>query len=334
MLVNLKGIFTPQAVAGTLTRLPDLKTTVLDTAFPQRPIHPFASVGLGELTAVTGTMPVVRRSGQPVTVASEELEINLITPLPIKPAVEVTAAELNDLRTLLAGNSTVSINAWRDGKIDLLRRLVRDTTEAMASVVLYKGKVDWPQHESARANYVVDYGATLNYVLSGKLTGDSKVSAVFRLLTAMRGEIRKNGIGGKVAFHAGTDVFMALMDVCQGYASTAKGENIRVDLDEKDQGVIRIGGYSIMLMDETYKHPKTGEWVEKLNPKALVAFSTDVPGKIFYCAIDSISAQNASVPFHVVAEALPGDSGIKLFAQSKPLPARNSKSTCTCLAVA
>lgn len=334
MLVSLKGIFTPQTVASTLERLPDLATTILDAAFPDRPTHPFPVVGIGELTVITGTVPVVRRGGQPVTVGSDNLSVMMIAPQPIKPAIEVSASELNDLKVLMNGNNGNAVEMWRQNKIDALRRLVRDTTEAMASTVLYHGKVDWPERRDGggTASYVVDYGAPLTYSPAQKLTGDSKISDVYALLLAMRTEIRQNGIGGKVAFHAGGDVFKVLMDICQNYSSTVKSESLRVELSS-DQGVISIGGFSIMLMDEMYKHPVTGAWVEKLSPKMLVAYTTDVSGKVWYCAIDSISASDPAVPFYVVPEVMSGDSGIRLIAQSKPLPARNSKTVCRAVVV-
>lgn len=335
MLVDLKGIFTPQAVAATLERLPDLATTVLDAAFPKRPTWPFPVVGLGELTPITGTVPVVRRGGQPVTVGNNEIDVMMIAPQPVKPAVEVSASELNDVKMLLSSPSGGNaVEMWRQNKIDALRRLVRDTSEAMASIVLYQGKVDWPQRKDGggTSNYVVDYGPPLTYAPAQKLSGSSKVSEIYKLLLAMRAQVRQAGVGGRVEFHAGEDVFSVLLDVCQGYASTVKGESIRVELSG-EQGVIQIGGFKIMLMDEVYKHPVTGQWISKLNAKTLIAFATDVNGTVWYCAVDSISAGNPAVPFYVVPEVMSGDGGIRLIAQSKPLPARNSKTVCRAVVV-
>lgn len=330
MLASLKNVFTAQAIAASLTKLPDLATTVLDTAFPDRPTHPFPVVGVGELTAIVGTVPVVRRGGQPVAVGGEGYDVQLIAPKPVKPAIEVTAAELNDLRMIL-GNAA-ALDMWRSNKIDTLRRLVRDTTEAMASVVLYTGQVNWPSRGDGgnSESYVIDYGSILNHTMQAKLTASSKVSEVFKLLTAMRTRIRESGIGGKVAFHAGADVFAVLLDICQGWTSTAEGGGIRVEMSE---GKLSIGGFSVALMDETYPHPVTGAWTPKLEPKALVGYATDVPGKVWYCAIDSISAANSATPFYVVPEPLPGDSGYRLIAQSKPLPARNPRTICKTVAV-
>ena len=64
-----------------------------------------------------------------------------------------------------------------------------------------------------------------------------------------------------------------------------------------------------------------------------MAIAVEVPGTIWYCAIDSISANNAAVPFHVVPEVQSGDSAIQLIAQSKPLPARNPNTVCSAVVV-
>ena len=332
MLVTLKGLFTPQAVAEALTRLPDLKSTILDAAFPQRPTHPFPTVGLSELTPVTGTIPTVSRSGLPISIGGDELDIAFIAPQPVKPSIDVTAAELNDLKMIL-GNAA-GLEAWKANKVEALRRTVRDTTEAMASVVLSQGKLSWPSRRSggSLATYEVDYGPVLSYTPAAKLTAASKVRDVFLILLDMQSRIREQGIGGNVSYFAGKDVFLMLMGICENYTSTARGDSVRVEMS-REQGGINIGGFDIKLMDETYKDPASGSYVPKLNPKTMLAFAADAVGKVWYCAIDSVSAQNAAVAFHVVPEALPGDSGFRLIAQSKPLPARNSKATCTAVVV-
>ncbi len=330
MLATLKGLFTAQAVAEGLTRLPDLKTTVLDKAFPERPTHSFPVVGLSELLVVTGTIPLVSRAGQPITIGGDELDIAFIAPQPVKPSIDVTAAELNDLKMIM-GNAG-GVDAWKANKLDALRRTVRDTTEAMASGVLYTGKLAWPTRRNGGGlgTFEVDYGPVLNHTPAAKLTTSSKVRDVWRILQDMRTAVRNQGIGGDVAFHAGTDVFQTILGICEGYNSTAKNDGVRVELQ---QGVVNIGGFDVMLMDETYKDPQSGTMVPKLSAKALVAFAVDAPGKVWYCAIDSISANNAAVPIHVIPEVLPGDVGIRLIAQSKPLPARNPKATCKAIVV-
>ena len=66
MLANLKGIFSPEAVAASLKTLPVLKTTIMDSLFKQRPTHPLPMIGVSDLVSVAQTVPVVRRDGSPV----------------------------------------------------------------------------------------------------------------------------------------------------------------------------------------------------------------------------------------------------------------------------
>jgi hypothetical protein len=86
-------------------------------------------------------------------------------------------------------------------------------------------------------------------------------------------------------------------------------------------------------MDELYPSPVSDEWLPKVAAKELIAVAVDQPGTVYYCAIDSISANNAAVPLHVVPVARDDDSGITLIGQTKPLPARPSRATCKCVAV-
>ena len=57
------------------------------------------------------------------------------------------------------------------------------------------------------------------------------------------------------------------------------------------------------------------------------------PGKVWYCAIDSISANNAATPLHIVPVPRLDDSGIMLIGQAKPLPARPSRASCKAVVV-
>ena len=87
-------------------------------------------------------------------------------------------------------------------------------------------------------------------------------------------------------------------------------------------------------MDETYPNPNgDAAWVDKLDKKALLAVAVDSPGSVWYCAIDSISANNAATPLHIVPVARDDDSGIMLIGQAKPLPARASRASCKAIVV-
>ena len=292
MLAQLKGLFTPQAIAASMKLLTPLETTIMDTLFKDRPTHPLPLIGVSELVSVVQTVPVVRRDGTPVALKGETASMEFIAPLPVKVKIPVTASELNDLRVIFGDQAAVT--AWRTRKIDQIRRTVRDTTEAMCAVVASTGKLTWPVELEGghQETYEVDYGQLLTYEPAAKLTAGSRLPDVYKLL---------------------------------------RDKPYRVSLE---QGRVVVGGYTIRFMDETYPNPQDEtEWLPKLNPKVLLAVATNQPGKVWYCAIDSISANNAATPLHIVPVARQDDSGIMLIGQAKPLPARPSRASCKAVVV-
>jgi hypothetical protein len=330
MLANLRNIFNVAAIVQTMKTMKPLATTVMDLFFKNRPTHPLPLIGLAELTQVTRTVPLVRRDGTPVSLESEEFEAQYIAPLPIKVKVNVSASELNDLRAML--QQPQAVEAWRQNKLEQIRTTIRNTTEGLCTVVLNTGKLSWPVAlEAGRAEtYEVDYGAPLAYTPPAKLAATSKPSEVYALLRGMDQQIKQAGMGGKVEFLAGTDVVAVLMDIADASHTTVQTNPIRMDLGASK---ITIGNYTIHFMDEFYPAPVSGEWLPKIDAKTLIAVAADQPGTVYYCAIDSISANNAAAPLHVVPVARDDDSGITLIGQTKPLPVRPSRATCKCVAV-
>ncbi len=331
MLAQLKNLFTPQAVAQALKTLPPIESSIMDTYFKNRPAHPMPMLGITDLKAVVQTLPVVRRDGAPIPLLEEEIETQFFVPNPIKAQVTVSASELNDLKVIMG--STAAVQAWRTRKIEQMRQSFHNTTEGMCVGVLTTGKLSWPvQLPGGRsANYGLDYGEPLSYTPAAMLTGNTRLSEVYRLLEAMKKKIRMAGIGGKVEFICGEDVATVFVDMAENWKSTAQNAPLSIKLGA---GEVHVGAHVIHFMDETYPAPITGEWVPKVNPKVLMGIAVDVPGTIWYCAIDSISANNAATPMHIIPVPRPDDSGITLIGQTKPMPARPSRAVCNCVAVA
>ncbi|MFI3271830.1 MAG: major capsid protein [Pseudomonadota bacterium] len=252
--------------------------------------------------------------------------------MPVKVKIPVTASELNDLRVML-GNAE-AVNAWRSRKIEKIRETVRNTTEAMCSVVMSTGKLTWPVELEGGCTeiYEVDYGAPLSYTPTAKLSATSKLPDVYRLLRDMELEVKKAGLGGNVEFWAGSDVVAVLLAIVENFTSTV--QNSQPYTVKLEQGKIMVGNYSIRFMDETYPDPSDETtWLPKLDSKTMLATATNVQGSVWYCAIDSISANNAALPLHIVPVMRPDDSGLTLIGQAKPLPARPSKGTCKAVVV-
>lgn len=326
MLATLRNLFAPGAVAATMKTMSPLATTVMDKFFKNRPTHPLPLIGKADLVTVTRTVPVVRRDGTPISLDPDSMAMEFVAPLPVKTKINVSASELNDLRVML-GN-TAALEAWRKNKVEQIRKTTRDTTEGICSVVLANGKIDWPvQLEGGRMeNYSIDYGAIGVHTIESPLTKDTPLSEVYTLLSDMEQQIRMAGVGGKVTFQAGKNVAKLFIDMADAVRTTIKSP-VSIKLEE---GKVVIGGYSVEFMTETYPDPVSGEWVPKLNENTLMAVTADAPGNVWYCAVDSVSANNAAVPMHIIPVAKDDDTGIALIGQSKPMPARQSRASCRC----
>ncbi len=224
-----------------------------------------------------------------------------------------------------------AVEVWRARKLEKMRQTIRNTTEGICSVVLAMGKVDWPiQLEGGNfERYEIDYGQIPAYAPPAKLTESSKLSAIYELLRAMKETIQESGMGGKVEFLAGSDVVGVYLDIANAEGTTQK-HPYRLELETDS---VKIGADVIHFMAEKYPPPTGGAWVPKLDPKTLLAVAVDQPGTIYYCAIDSISANNAAVPFHVVPVVKDDDTGITLIGNTKPLPVRPSRAACKAVVV-
>lgn len=320
----LKQIFNPEDILKSFETLQPLKSTVMDTLFTQKVNHASPFMSYSEVEELLRSVPVVRRDGAPVPLQNTDLNVEFFAPLPIKPFINVTAADLNDLRSLMGNQAAV--NAWRTKKIDQLRKAARITTEGMASVVAATGKISWPlELSNGRTGvYEIDFGQIPAAAGLTPITNTSKTSDIYSALIDMETQINMNGYGGKITFFAGRKVFLTLVDIVENRTTYTNNNSVTAKLDA---GKIIIGGYEIYSMTETYPTPDK-QWVSKLDSKTLLAVAADIPGYVYYCALDSISANNQPLPMHIVPVVNEDDSGIKLIAQSKPVPMRPSKASC------
>ncbi len=320
IFAQIKGLFSPQAVALALEQLPPQESAVINTLFPNSIEHPFVHIGIAELENVVGTQPVVRRDGQPIPFQGKGDDVNLFAPRPIKPSIDITASDINDLKAIWGDKMTMQRYVAR--QVDKLRRLVRNTTEAMASVAVTTGRLAWPSRLEGGGFevYELDFGGIKKSDPPTKWDAENppSLSAVYKWLSGLRREVTKNGGGGgKFKFLAGEDAFAVLLAFAETWKSTTTGGAISLTLAE---GKIIIGGFEISELSEEYQSPVDGQWAPKVPPKCLLGYSSQRLGKVFYLAIDSISNNGAPAPFYVATEAKSGDTAISLIAQAKPLP--------------
>ena len=320
---EIQGLFNPQAIAASVKRLPELKTTVMDLLFPRRVTHDFPTIAFHELDAVVGTQPLARRDGLPIPYQGKGEDGKLFAPSPLKPSVDVTAAELNDLRAIWG--SLVNRQNFLDRKVDQLRRLVRNSTEGMASVVATTGSLTWPRRLEGGGyeDFTLDFGTirVVNPAVPWDGTSNPPgLEEVYEFLSGLEQQVAEAGGGGQLKFLAGKNAFKSLLKLASKWVATVQGSPITLKLDN---GVILIGGYEIRGVSERYQSPLDGSFVDKIPPDYLVGYSQDHEGSIYYLAIDSISNNGKATPFHVVVEPLPGDAAIRLMAQAKPVPSRS-----------
>jgi len=323
VLTEIQGLFTPAAVAEAMEHLPALSTTVIDTLYPEAQEHPFSAIGLSDLEVIVGTLPVVRRDGAPVPHAGRGDDVALFAPRPLKPSVNITASELNDLKIIWGDRR--SKESFVSRKVDQLRQLIRNSTEGMASVAAVTGKLSWPSRMEGGGveAYELVFGEVAHLDLDGGGAWDGAkpptLAEVYDFLSGLDQHVAENGGGGNLAFLAGKNVMSALIHLADRWQSTATGGPIALKLEN---GAASIGGYQIKRLSERYKSPLDGAWVDKLSPDLLLGYSQDQKGSIYYLAVDSISLDGEAKPFHVVAEPVPGDAAVRLIAQAKPVPAR------------
>jgi|GEM_PF-403079 len=325
VLSEIQGLFSPHTVAKTIETLPPLKSTVVDTLFPKIVEHQFAVIGIHELETVVGTQPVVRRDGQPIPFKSKGDDVNFYAPRPLKPSVDITASEINDLKVIW-GN-TISRQAFVARKVDQLRQVVRNSTEGMASVVATTGALAWPSRVEGGGveTYELDFGSLTQVdPAQGWDSGTAPtLKEVYDHLTDLEERVTEDGGGGNLKFLAGKTAFGTLLNLAEKWMSTVQGRVIDLKLEN---GVIIIGGYEIRRLTERYQSPIDEQWISKIETDLLLGYAQDQPGTVFYLAIDSISNNGQATPFHIVTEPVPGDAAIRLIGQAKPVPSRNTRS--------
>lgn len=318
---DIKGLFTKEAIVTRLKNMPDLKTPVMDTLFTDRPQHPLPLLGKDEVLDVAAALPLVRRGGASVAAAPVGGTVDFFEPLPVRPSVSITGAELNNLGLLDSGG----LEAWATNKTDYLRKRVRATTEALCALAT-SGTITYPVKLEGGGfeNFVVSFGSLLSVnplVLWG--AGGAKLKDVMKVLITMRKQIQGKGFGsGALEVWAGEDAYMALFALAEASETTAK---LRVEITDD---AIQVGGFAVKLRAESWKNPQTGALTPYVAAKDVRMIATDAGHKCPYCALDDLDAKLQALPFFVKPVKTDDPSGYKLIGESKPFPVVNVNGIC------
>jgi len=320
--INIRGLFTREAIIRYLTELPLLETPVMDTVYVVRPLQPLSLIGADLVRSVATAMPLARRGGRSITIAGGTGSTGFYEPFPIRPDIGVTGGDLNNLKVLQGDQA--SLSAWAQAKTEILRRTVRATTEAMCAVSL-TGTLSWPVKLEGGGfeTYSVVFGTIQTYTPAKKWdAADAKIKDVFLTLRGMHKKLKEKGYGGRIETWASEAAYNALFALAEGFVSTAQ---LTVAITE--QG-INVGGYLVKPRDELYYNPETKAMVPVVAAKTVKMIALDAGHQMPYCAIDDLDGNLQPLPFFVKPIKTDNPSGYQLVAESKPFPIPNVDGIC------
>lgn len=319
-MINLRGLFSREAIISYLTALPVIKTPVMDAIFTERPQHPLALLGVDDIAVDAQPLPMIRRGGPSIAAVSEGGGIAMYEPLPVRVHKSVTAADLNNLKVLKGAD----LNTWARGKTDHLRRAVRRTTEALCARAL-SGTLRWPVslEKGGYDVFEVVYGQNLTMAPDTLWNdADVKLADVYTCLSDMEEAIQDGGFGGQVEIWAGKAAYNALFVIAENSRTTAQ---IRVEITS--QGV-NVGGYLVKRRSEKHRDPESGAMVPAVPDATVRMIALDAGHKLPYCAVDDLDANLQALPLFVKPVKTDDPSGYKLIAESKPFPVVNTRGVC------
>ena len=326
--LNIRGLFSREAIIKQLVSLPIIETVVMDSIFTFRPQHPLALIGADTVKSVARAMPLARRGSRSITIPGSSGSASFYEPFPIHPDVFVTGVDLNNLK-VIQGNQA-GLDAWAQGKTDILRRIVRATTEALCAVSL-SGKISWPVQLEGGSfeTYEVDFGSIQSFAPAKKWDAvDAKLKDVFLSLRGMHKKLKAKGYGGRVEIWGGEDAYNALFALAEGFVSTAQ---LTVVISEAG---INIGGYVVRPRDEMYYNPQTKAMIPIVAAKMVKMIALDAGHQMPYCAIDDLDGNLQPMPFFVKPIKSENPSGYQLVAESKPFPIPNVDGICDAQVIA
>lgn len=309
----LKNLFSVAAVAISIKQLPELKTPIMDTFYPEetRTKHTFATIGVDEITEIVKAVPVVRRGSSAVGIGGSTGSIKFIEPQPVIVSDFVDAKTLNDIKVLNQNGQQVYVNS----RVDFMRKTIRATSEALCAQSL-SGTISFPMKtESGMDTYTIEFGTVPTYTISTKWdVANTTLQMIIDDLSAMSEAIETDGFGANVEFYAGKKVFATVSAKIAALPNDQRS-------DAKVSGsTITLGGYTIYRFVATYYDPKTKMRVKAIADTSIQAKSKDTPFSFKYLAIDDLDAGLQPEPLFVKTIKSEDPSGYKLLGHSKPLP--------------
>jgi Phage major capsid protein E len=340
-MVNIRNLFAREAIIQYLQILgPMFPRVCMDRIFTRRPQQPGPLIGSDIVKQFIKAMALSRRGAPAISITGAAGTTQFYEPLPIHPKIQITGADLNNLRLFSqdGANSKQLLEVWARNKTEVLRQTVGATTEAMCAIAL-TGKLAYPVQLEGGGydSFSIDYG-TVQTVPTGSYTfwDDPAVKPmdVLALLIAMRKTFQRIGVGGEIVWWAGEDAFTRLFGLVSRILTSTKlvaEAGIPMALD---QNFIMIGTIKIELRSEEYVNPQTGDFTPIIPKNVLKAIALDAGHQLPYASIDDLDGNLQPMPFFMKPIKTDDPSGYSLIAESKPLPVVNSMGICDVVVLA
>lgn len=311
----LRKFFKVEALVTTLNRLPPLKTLVMDLIYPEsvRKNHPYDRLSYTDIQAVTKNIPLVTRGSASYPLKPDVTKLTQIDPANFTPSITLTASDLNRFKTLSEGQQQTLV----DNSIDYLRRAVRKSTEAMA-VQSITGKIEYDIRgaDGTMDIYKLTFGTpgSVNVAKMWDASG-TKAGDITSSVGQINESLQKTTDGTDIVHLIKWDVYSALVNKA--------GELNNPELIKVFPDHIQIGSAKFILCSPRYYSYKDKVYKDGIPDKSVVSIARDDSFGLYYCALDSIDANFASLPFHVNTVKLDDPEGAKLIGQSRPMTLPN-----------
>jgi hypothetical protein len=313
MKTSFKNYLTLTALSLALSRLPPLRTFIMDLIFPEpvRKNHPYDKLTWQDLGLPTKNIPLVTRGSVSYALTPEKSSLKLIDPANFTPSLVLSAADCNRFNSLAPGGRQVLV----DNYIDTLRRAVRKSTEALAiQAVTGKISYDLRTDDGTMDVYEVNFGSPRTVAIAKKWDeAGTQAGDIVAGIGAVTGDLRDTSDGSDLIHLIGYDAYAALANK----AATNK------DLIKVFEDHILVGTSKFYLCASRYYSYREKAYKEAIPAKHMITIARDDAFGLFYCALDSFDADFAGSPFSVREVPLDDPDGIKLIGQSRPMPVPN-----------
>jgi len=319
----IRKLFSRDSIVEILGRLPNLQSPALDFLYPvaSRINHPLPVLSYRDLAPRSGNIPLVKRGSHSYAL-NEGSSMSAIEPQPVNPSSFLDAVDLNNL-LMFEGRQGGLVNQQTlvGNRIDTLRRVCRDTAQALA-IQSISGAIDYDLRgpDGTMLRFTIDFGTPTVVACATKFDAAGvKIGSLIAQCSLMKSKLQSQGFGNDVVYLAPSDVYAAIVNIFPAAWRPEYDPNGFLLLAPN----IRVAQFDYQYYDFTAKASKG------LAAKTLVAWDQAAGSSMIYAAVDDIDADFIASPFWAKAVKSDDPSGYKVIGQSKPVPVPNVKGIVT-----